>query len=280
MPQEYGEDRLIFKLSSDDAIELDSLGEGFAGLARIFRRHLVDEGIDPDKAPAKLFVTDLKSGSVEFELATLAALYVYAQSAADGAVIWLDFYERVKGTLKYLAGRGGRPSKYTKEDAQDYDSFLRTITGKRGASLRVRRAKFQQKTKNREILAEFEFNESDVSHAGLTLVRDIADINALTHEDAGGSHKIEKKVPFIWHRTDREKGKEKGQTSDRGIVAKITDKPLPVFFASETDSKDRMVRIAENPFNRVYVVDVDVQYDESNEPKGYTILNIYDDHAA
>ena len=146
MPEEYGDDRLIFELSSDDAIELDLLGEGFAGLARQFRRHLEDEGADPNKVPSKLFVTQLKSNSIEFELATAAALYVYATAAADGYVIWTDFYNRIRRTLDYLAGRIPRPTKYTREDATDYDAFLRTIAGKRGAKLNVRRAKFHQKT--------------------------------------------------------------------------------------------------------------------------------------
>ena len=57
MPEEYSDDRLVFKLSSDDAVELDKLGEGFAGLAREFRRHLEQAGIRADTPQAKLFVT-------------------------------------------------------------------------------------------------------------------------------------------------------------------------------------------------------------------------------
>jgi hypothetical protein len=75
MPQEYGDDRLVFQLCSEDAVELSHLGDGFAGLARHFHRHLEEEGVDPNDVPSKLFVTKLNSGSIEFELATLASFY-------------------------------------------------------------------------------------------------------------------------------------------------------------------------------------------------------------
>ena len=84
-------------------------------------------------------------------------------------------------------------------------------------------------------------------------------------------------MPFIWFRTDREKGKAGGQTSDRGIVAKITDKTLLVFFASEIENfKDKMVKVRNNPFDLVYTVDVAIELDEEGEPKSYTILNIHE----
>lgn len=275
MPQEYGDDRLIFDLHADDAIELDRLGDGFAGLARHFRRHLADSGIDPGDAPSKLFVTDVKAGSVEFELATLVGLYVYGTAAADGFVIWTEFYGRVQSTLDYLAGRAPRPKGYTRADAQDYDSFLRTIAGKRGAKLNVRRAKFHQKTSRRETLAEFDFNEQDVANAHMKLAVDTSDFEKNAEEPSSTTHRTENNVPFVWHRTDREKGKAVGQTSDRGIVAKIADKPLPVYFASEIENqKDKMTKMHENPFDLVYLIDVSVEYDQDDVPRSYTILSI------
>lgn len=275
MPAQYGEDRLVFELSSDDSIELDLLGEGFSGLARHFQRHLENEGIDPAKAPSKLFVTQLKSTAIEFELATLVALYAYVTIAADGLVIWTDFYDRIRKTLDYLTGRASRPKKYSREDAKDYDAFLSTIAGKKGARLNVRRAKFHQKTGERETLAEFDFKEQDLLSAHMTLARDLTDFDRQENLPAP-RHKTENHVPFIWHRTDREKGKFGGQTSDRGVVVKITDKPLPVYFASEIENfKDKMVKIKRNPFNLVYNVDVAIEYDEKEEPKSYTILNIH-----
>ena len=277
MPEEYGDDRLIFRLQSDDKIELDNLGEGFAGLARHFRRYLEDSGINPSEAPSKLFVTDLKSGSVEFELATLASLYIYATAAADGVVIWSEFYERIHRVFDYLAGRAPRPSNYTRHDARDFDAFLRTIAGKKGARLNVRKARFSQTDGRRKTIAEFDLDEQDVANAHMKLGVDLSDFDANAEpETSNNTHKLENNVPFIWFRTDREKGKSSGQTSDRGIVATVSDRPLPVFFASEMENqKDQMIKTRANPFKIVYTVDVAVEYDEEENPKSYTILTIH-----
>lgn len=277
MPESYSDDRLIFKLSSNEPVELDLLGEGLTGLARHFRRHLQDEGIDPQDAPAKLFVTDIKTGSVEFELATLATLYLIATAGADGYLIWTQFYEKVRDNLEYLAGRIPRPEKYSRNDAKDYNAFLRTISGKRGANLNIRRAKFHQKTRHRETISEIDFNEQDIANADMKLVVDLSDFGQNVQIGISARSRTELRVPFIWYRTDREKGKASGQTSDRGIVAKVTDKPLPVYFASEIDNhKNKMTKVKTNPFDLIYLVDVAVELDENGDPKSYTILNIHD----
>lgn len=276
MPEKYGDNRLVFRLCSDEAIELDNLGEGFAGLARQFRRHLEESGLAADDVPAKLFVTRVKSGSIEFELATLAYLYMVAQGAANGLVIWTDFYDRIKRTLGYLAGHLPRPPSYSIQDARDFDSFIKTVAGKKRGRLNVRRAKFHQKSGRRETLAEFDFTEQDVANAHMKLANEVIELPALPNQEvATKKQKMERDVPFIWFRTDREKGKSSGQTSDRGIIAKITDKPLPVFFASEIDNaKDRMTKIKANPFDLVYKVDTAIEYDDEGNPTRYIIMNI------
>ena len=276
MPDEYGDERMVITFSSDDPIELDKLGESFGGLARQYRRHLQSEDIDPDAVPAKLFVTSAKSGSIEFEVAPLLSLYRSLTSAVDGIVIWSDFFERVQNTLGYLSGSKSRPSGYNREDARDFDAFLNVVAGKRGGRLSAKRAKFHQKTGQRELLAEFDFTEQDVANAHMQLAKDLTENRETPEAVHPDTHEVEMNVPFIWFRTDRERGRSSGQTSDRGVVAKITDKPLPVFFASEMENqKDQMIKTKNNPFALVYIVDVSVSYDEEKDPKRYTIMNIH-----
>jgi hypothetical protein len=275
MPDEYSDERLVFRLHSEDPIALDTLGEGFAGLARQFRRHLEDNGFEPDEVSAKLLVTRVASGSIEFELATFMSLYMALQRTADGAVIWMDFYDRIKQILQHLAGQLPRPPRFTKVDARDFDAFLKTVAGKRNGRLSMTRARFEQRTGHRETLAEFNFTEQDVANAHMVLAREVIDLEPALLEAPSSKHKMERGVPFIWFRTDRERGKASGQTSDRGIIAKITEKPLPVYFASSIDSaKDRMTKLKANPFDLVYIVDAAIEYDDDDNPKSYTIMNI------
>ena len=276
MPQEYSDDRLVFKLSSEDAVELDKLGDGFVGLAREFDRHLAEAGVDRAGPQAKLYVTNTRYSSIEFELATPSGFFLAAQAAIGGAVVWAEFYDRVKAALEYLANKAPRPSTFDHIEAKNLDAFLRTVAGKRGAHINVRRARYHHKTKRRETVAEFEFTEQDMANAQMTLAREIGRAPEPALLESPKKSSTEYGVPFIWHRTDREKGKATGQTSDRGIVAKITERALPVFFASEIDNyKDQMVKTKTNPFDLVYLVDVAVSYEDDGEPKSYTILNIH-----
>ena len=81
-------------------------------------------------------------------------------------------------------------------------------------------------------------------------------------------------VPFIWHRTDRDKAKTSGSTSDRGVISSVWEKPLPVYFASNMEkAKHEMNMQDRNPFELVYIVDVFVAYDEDT-PKIYTITDV------
>lgn len=253
-------------LSGGLAARRCAVAAGTAGL-------LGASGIKPD-VNAKLLVTRVKTGSIEFELATLMAFYMYMQQSADGFVIWADFYDRVRRTLLYLSGRGPKPDDYNREDARNFNAFLGTVSGKSGARLSMKRARYIEKTGEKEIIAEFDFNEGDIAEATAKVAHDV--LEALPAPTvAPESHKTEIKVPFIWFRTDRDKGKATGQTSDRGIIAPLSDKPLPVYFASEIDSKERMIRIKNNPFDAVFIVDVSVRLDADGNPISYTIMNIH-----
>src|SRR5690606_9062787 len=131
--------------------------------------------------------------------------YAFLQNSADGFVIWADFYDRVRRTLLYLSGRGSKPDDYNREAARNFGAFLGTIGGKKGARLSIKRAKYVERSGDREIIAEIDFNEPDITEATTKVTQDI--MEALpAPEEKQGTYKTEIKVPFIWFRTDRDKG--------------------------------------------------------------------------
>lgn len=276
MPEEYLEERIFFKLCSAEDIEAERLGDAFVALAREYELHLADSGVSTDQVPAKLFVTRVRTGSIEFDIATVFALYMAAQGAADGFVIWAEFFERIKKTLSYLTGRGARPPSYNPKSAENFNAFLNTIAGQKGSSLRTGRGVYYEKTDEREVFSAIDLTEHDLVHAQMTLIQDLANFSVDDDATQVARHVTEPNVLFIWYRTDRDKARSRGQTSDRGIVAKISTKPLPVYFQSTVDNyKDRMNQEKYNVFNVIYMVDVSVEYDSNGSPKSYTILNLH-----
>jgi hypothetical protein len=269
--------RIDFRLDADDLFELDALGDGFAGLARQYEKVLVSAGMTPQLAPAKLYITKIRAGSLSFEIGTsLLTVYGAAHAVAENAVLFDDFFKRLREYFDYFVGKGSRPATMDRSDVSDFDGFLKTIAGKRGAALRIRRAVFKQTTGRSRVVAEFEFDAKELATAGATIASELGQSIANAEPaKVDKNHKLERAVPFIWFRTDREKGKARGTTSDRGIIAKITEKPLPVFFPSETDeAKQRMTKVKQNPFDLVYIVDALVEYNDEGEPVSYTITDL------
>lgn len=273
---ECSEERLVFRFEIDEPVDIDALGDGFVALAAQFRRHLNQIGADPKQVPARLVVTDLRSGSVEFEIALpIVTMVAQAAMAVDYSLIWASFFEKIGNSISYLGGMAPRPANFDREDAKDFHSFLGVVQGKRKPGLNMRRAKFHGKTKSRETIAEFEFDEGALANAGMQLAVDMDEV-PIAEISVTKNHRMERSVPFVWYRTDREKGKSAGQTSDRGIVTKVTDRPLPVYFASDMkNQKNSMIKTEHNPFSVVYIVDVSVEYSEADEPRTYTITNIH-----
>lgn len=68
------------------------------------------------------------------------------------------------------------------------------------------------------------------------------------------------RVPMIWSRLDREKAKTEGKASpDKAIIEEIDPRPHPVFFTDDlTYLKREMIVDDENPYQKVYFVDVEV----------------------
>jgi hypothetical protein len=275
---EISDQRIDFRIDADEPFALDALGDGFAGLARQYEKMLVAEGVLPQNAPAKLYVTKIRQGSLSFEVGSaLLTTYGAAHVIAENAILFDDFFKRLREYFAYFTGKASRPVGLTRADAADFDSFLKTVAGKRGAMLRVRRAVFRKTTKRTQVVAAFEFDARELATAGATLASELGQSIENTELPAkvDKNHKLSRAVPFIWFRTDREKGKARGTTSDRGIIAKITEKPLPVFFPSEADeAKQRMTKVKQNPFDLVYVVDALVEYDDEGEPVSYTITDL------
>ena len=273
MNEAYGEHRLIFRLDASEPIELDKLGESFSGVAREYEAYLSDLGVESKEKSEKLLVTNLNYGSYEFEVASAVGLYMSVRAAGGELVLWTDFFDRIKEIMNFLSRGAKRPENFDKGHAQNFDKFLETVAGKKGASLTVRKAKYEEKSKKREIIAEFEFDERDLANAHTRLLYELEQAEDEAKEYYRYVQLFD--APFIWHRTDRDKAKTSGNTSDRGVVSKVTNKPLPVYFASNMEkAKHDMNMQDKNPFELVYIVDVFVSYDPDGNPKFYTISDV------
>jgi hypothetical protein len=280
---EESADRVIIVLDPGGPIELDGLSESFASLARYYERHY-RPAPEADTAP-KLFVTRLSTGSILLEIAPYVVLLGQAFSGMGGAVTVADFANRLSHSLRAFAdphaltlGSTGQSLSLipppSRDDAADLREFIRPLTGKRGAALGIRHARFRSSDGERETVAEFSFDETEINRAAANIEKTLSSSHLLAVESKG--QKEYKEVMLFFQQTSRSPSREAGRTADRAVVPDISDKPLPTYFRkSVNDLKDKMIRGEDNPMTKGFIVDVHVQIID-NEPKAYIVTEVHD----
>lgn len=270
--EEHG-DRLVITLDPGEPVGLEDLAHSFASLARMYERHY-RKG---DEAAPKLFVTRLETGSVIAEIAPYGIM-MGGLALMDGGLIVTDFANRVWRGISYFTGKRDEVQKIeppSKEDATDLKEFMRPLTGKTGARLGVKHARYEKTDGEKRTVVEYNFDEAEINKASIKMGQAIA-LPAPTPPAEPTESGIRKEVMLFLEQANRGPGKEKGRTGDRGRIPEISDKVLPVYFRqSIQDLKEKMMQGEENPLNLVFVVDVHVQRIEG-EPKGYTVVEIHE----
>lgn len=274
---EVGADRAIIYLNGDGPIALEDLTDSFAALARIYDRHF--ERSSGEKNP-KLYISRLQSGSIEAEIVPLLMVVGSVVPYMEGALVVRDFTKWIGTRIRGFAGIGtvsGAPdaSGYdlSREDAHDLREFIKPICGKKAAELGIRHAKFHRKNGEREIVAEYDFEENALNRAHVNLGRFIEVSDAETDTTPNQKRYVE--VLMRWHQASVEAGKERGRTGDKAVIEAVTEKPLPVYFPIQTqDLKRRMAQDEPHIFRKGYIVDVMVDMIDS-EPKLYRVVQLH-----
>ncbi len=265
-------DSLILVFDPGGPVELDGLTASFGALARMYGRHYRPEkGID---GVPKLYITKLSSGSVIAQIAPYLPLFGDVMAVPAAAVTIGDFAKRLNDGLKAFAGIpvSASPSVST-EDARDLRDFVRPLTGRSGASLRMSHASYHSKTDDREITVEYTFDENEINRAALNIDRVLGAVGPI----ADPSTVPYTEVMLFFESASRTTGKERGRTRDFAIVPDVSPKALPAYFRSGISGnlKDVMVRGAQNPLaNVAYVVDLHAQI-VGGEPRGYIVTNVH-----
>lgn len=279
--KDYSAERLVIRYEIEGGFDVEELTESLSGLAREFKALEAEKGLG---APAKLIITEMKSGSLEYEIAMTTLLAAGLMSDGGGTLSTIltlfDLGERISSIIKYASGdEKKRPAELDQSTARNLEAFLKPIAGRRGAALRVKKVRYGERSTRggaREVVAEMEFGETEIATAMVNLIRE-ADGQPILEATAQAAHRVAKEKLFYWDQMNRGEAKERGRTGDKGIIKDIIDKPLPVYFPSDKSSlKDKMIHSQDNPLKKGFIVTADVQY-AGAKPALYTIMEVHDE---
>lgn len=263
-------DRVVITLDPGQPIELTDLSSSFAALARIYERHYRTSG---DAAP-KLYVTKLETGSVILEIAPL--VISMGLPILDNAIIVADFAGRLWRGIKAFSGTPSEPPRLEpppKDDASDLREFIRPLTGKMGASLGIKHAKYESDDGTRRTVVEYDFDEAQINRAAVNIDEQK---RLPPTDDVPQSSALHTEVMLFLEQANRGPGKDKGRTGDRGVIPDVSDKVVPVYFRKGIQGlKDQMLHGDHNPFEMVYVVTVHATRLDG-DVQAYTVADIHD----
>ena len=286
--REEAQDRIVVHFDPGSPIELNDLTGSFAALARMYERHYRPEGESP--AP-KLYVTKLETGSIIAEIAPYAVLLGAIISTMDSAMIVSDFVNRVSAGIKAFSDPTRIDSAAlpdvlmpSRDDATDLREFVKPLTGKNGAKLGVKHARYESHDGGRRTIVEYDFDENQLNRAVVNIDHALANPATIFtqelalefQENSDGEASILKEVMLFFEQASRKPGKESGRTGDRGIIPDVSPRSLPVYFRKSFQNlKDQMVRGDVNPLtNFAFVVDVHVQR-VNGKPKAYIVTDVH-----
>ena len=251
--EEHG-DRLVITLDPGEPVGLEDLADSFASLARMYERHYRSN----DEAAPKLFVTRLETGSVIAEIAPYGIM-MGGIALMDGGLIVTDFANRVWRGISYFSGKRDEVQRLeppTKEDAADLKEFMKPLTGKTGARLGVKHARYERSDGDKRTVVEYNFDEAEINKASINMEQAIA-LPAPKDEPDPTESGIRSEVMLFLEQANRGPGKEKGRTGERGRIPEISDKILPVYFRQSIQFlKVKMMQFVHYPLKLVFVVDV------------------------
>jgi hypothetical protein len=275
--QELPEDLAEVTFDTRDVIPLSELADSFTALDRLFAREATGS--------ARLAVAEIRKGSIVALLTPFVPMMGPTVSMVSDAVTVGDFIKRLRDGLNAFAGIQPPSSSPTtppptNEVAGDLAELVKPLAGRKGSTLRLAHLKYRSKSGDRTVEIEASFSADDINRIAINAGRATTPPPILSGEADGDELQpsLYRKVVLTVQQANKGPAKDRGKTADRGVIASISKRPLPVYFAKTSDNlKERMVGQTSNPFRHKFKVDVLVAY-SAGEPQSYTVIEVHGVH--
>lgn len=235
-------------------IELAALSDSFHALAEQHARVASQLGADLNGDEVRLFVREIRSGSIIVELVALAATMT---PLVGGIQTVVKFGEKLRDMIEYFrARRDTLPPDTSTADVAALERVLNPVAGDRGAALNI------VARENAQVVVTVNVPSNDA--------------NAI--QNRARHHRAMQKMPESGYHSkvllyfQQVRGEPDASTGDRAVVESISPKPVKAIFSSEAV---KSAILSDAIFKKAYVVDVDV-HTIQGKPYLYKILDVFE----
>jgi hypothetical protein len=273
---------LQVRFCGDQPVELVQLTLALQGLARDYKRYVnesvAERGGKVSDDDIKLYVTDVRSGSIIAEFASAAKVmgaFLPIIAADPMFTSYVQFFGEAVSYFRELARKPDlRPEdiRTTKAAAQTVADIMAVAASNPGGSFKLAAKVAAEDADGTKFAAQITITSEEAAEAqrGALMAQKVLDYRG----DADYAN-----VLMYFQRTSTDSPKSDGRTDDKATINSISPKALPVHFASALDQariNDMKSDPKQNPFKAAFRVDVNVETDRNRLPRFYRVLHIHE----
>jgi len=278
----FSEDRIEIHFDVHEPIELTEMTLAFQALGRDYKRFLNEkvrsEGGKVSDDDVKLYITKIETNCILAELAGASSIVGAYFSLLDYQNIFIEYVRNFGTSIAYFRGlaKTADPKatdiECTKAGAQAIADVMAVVARNRKGRFALRARAGSESPSGYKVYAEVELTSDEAAEAqrGALIAQKVLDYKGEADH---------KNVLMYFQRTSTEEAKADGRTDDKAIIKSISEKPLPVHFASQLDQariNDLKSDPHSNPFKAAYRVDVNVETDRKGLPRFYRVVHLHE----
>lgn len=248
---------LLIKIENKQPVELLDLTKSLLSLSSQFDSYVSTHCECKEEREAKLYVKQVKSGSIIIELVEFATIGMLP--FLENSNIVIEFASHLKDIFMFFVKGEGEKPNLTLPDYKDLSGILNTVVKDAGAKLEV-------SIVNNGVINSYLYLDSTESNAAQNrFQREIQELKEPEEID-----KVYEKQLMTWYQARNDK---KSKMGNKGIIDCLNKKPLNVIFNND-DIKEKMLHGDINFFKTAYVVDV-IILTLRGVPSAYKIMKLH-----
>jgi len=250
-------------------LEVSELTNALASLARQYQQFAERNGVTVKASDARLLVSNVKPGSIDINfIPDFTTIVAVAQPLIplmwDRYELLVKFAKSLQALLNFFLGSDKDEERpLSIKDCDDVVNILRPIAQHGGhQTINIHNGPIT----NHILTVNVSDAQRGIEHA--------ANKRAALQ---AGSVETKQRVAMVWEQLARDAPKTGGDRSpDKGLIEEIDSKPRPVFFTDDmTYLKIRMIDDEENPYRKVFFVDVEISRVPGGRVGNYRIVGYH-----
>lgn len=234
--------RLVIEIKNQQPLELLDLTKSLVSLASQFNSYVSKNGDSKENREAKLYVKEIRSGSVILELIEMATIGIIPFLENVNTII--GFAQYTKKAYNYFLGKSDEKPDLSMTDYKELSQIVNPVANDNGSQINM------STTINGNVEVHVHLNSLEANAIQNIFEKEI---KAIKTPDMSDDTKT--KVLLTWFQARNDM---RSNVGNKGIIEDLSAKPMNIIIDDDA-IKDEMLH-KENPFTTVFVVDVKLQH--------------------